>query len=116
MNVNIYVGNLPFTATDEELSSLFGQYGQVTAARVVQDQHSGRSKGFGFVEMASNEEAQKAIEALDNSDMNGRPIRVNEARPREERAPGQGGGRGHGGGGYGGGRGGSGGGGRGSYR
>jgi cold-inducible RNA-binding protein len=122
--VNIYVGNLPFTATDEELSSLFGQFGQVTAARVVQDQHSGRSKGFGFVEMASNEEAQKAIEALDNSDMGGRPIRVNEARPREERAPGQGGGgRGHGGGGYGGGGGrgghgggGHGGGGRGSYR
>jgi cold-inducible RNA-binding protein len=110
-NVNIYVGNLPFTATDQELTSLFSQFGEVTTARVVQDQHSGRSKGFGFVEMSSPEEAKRAIEELDNSDFSGRPIKVNEARPREDRGPRSGGGGGGGfrrdrndGGGQGGGR------------
>jgi RNA recognition motif-containing protein len=92
--VNIYVGNLPFSVNNEELTSMFSKFGQVTTARVVQDQHSGRSKGFGFVEMESPEEAKKAIEELDNSDFNGRPIKVNEARPREERPARSGGGGG----------------------
>ncbi len=110
--MNIYVGNLPFTVTNEELTALFAQYGQVTNARVVQDQHSGRSKGFGFVEMDSAEEANKAIEQLDNSELNGRPIKVNEARPREDKPQ-----RSGGGGGYNRSRNGNGGGGgRGSYR
>jgi cold-inducible RNA-binding protein len=93
--VNIYVGNLPFTVSNEDLTALFARFGQVTTARVVQDQHSGRSKGFGFVEMDSPEEAKKAIEELDNSDLNGRPIKVNEARPREERPQRSGGGGGN---------------------
>lgn len=119
--MNIYVGNLPFSFNNEELTELFSQFGQVTTARVVQDQHSGRSKGFGFVEMDSPEEAKKAIEQLDNTELNGRPIKVNEARPREDKPQRSGGGGynrgggrdsrgGNGGGNYGGGNG------RGNYR
>lgn len=110
MMKNIYVGNLPYSATDEELRQLFSQHGQVSRAQVVIDRETGRSKGFGFVEMSNDAEAMQAIEKLNGFSMSGRAINVNEARPREERGPG-GGGR-SGGGGY---RGGGGGGSRGGW-
>jgi len=115
MATNIYVGNLPWTTTNDELADMFSQYGQVTKAQVITDRETGRSRGFGFVEMASEEEAQRAIDAMNNQDFNGRPLTVNIAKPREA---GGGGGGGRGGfGGSGGGRGdyGAGGGGRGGY-
>jgi RNA recognition motif-containing protein len=114
MATNIYVGNLPWSTTNEELTALFEQYGQVARAQVVIDRETGRSRGFGFVEMPNEAEAQAAIAALNNSPMNGRPLTVNVAKPREERPRGGGGGYGGGGGGggYGGGGGGYGGGGR----
>ncbi len=83
--MNIYVGNLPYAMGREELSELFSQYGTVSAARVVKDRETDRSKGFGFVEMDSSEEANKAIEALNGQEVGGRRLVVNEARPREER-------------------------------
>lgn len=112
MATNIYVGNLPWSTTQDELYAMFQQYGAVTRAQVVTDRETGRSRGFGFVEMANEAEANAAIEALNNQQMNGRPLTVNIAKPRE----GGGGGGGYGGGG-GGGRGprGGGGGGRGGY-
>lgn len=116
MTKRIYVGNLPYSATSEELGSSFAQYGAVISARIVMDRETGRSKGFAFVEMDSDEEADAAIQALNGADYLGRTIVVNEARPREDR--GGGGGGGFGGGGYGGGnrdRGGMGGGGGGGY-
>ena len=82
--MNIYVGNLPFDVTDESLATSFSEYGEVTTARVIIDRFSGRSRGFGFVEMAKNEEAEAAIQALNGTDMQGRTLTVNEARPREE--------------------------------
>lgn len=102
--MDIYVGNLAYKSTDEDLRTLFAQYGEVTSARVVVDRASGRSKGFGFVEMPNREEAQKAIDAINGNDFQGRALRVNESqpKPREERRGGFGGGRG----GFGGGRGG----------
>jgi RNA recognition motif-containing protein len=110
---NIYVGNLPYSATEDELRQLFSQHGQVDRASVVIDRETGRSKGFGFVEMPNDEEAMQAIEKLNGHSMGGRGIVVNEARPREERPRGGGGGgggfRGGGGGGGGGYRGGGGG-------
>ena len=113
MAKNIYVGNLPWQTTSDDLYQLFSQYGQVAKTQVISDRETGRSRGFGFVEMPNDEEAQKAIEALNNSPFNGRPLTVNEAKPREARAPGGGGGYGgsRGRGGYGGGAGGYGGGG-----
>ena len=111
MSKNLYVGNLPFSTTTADLESLFGQFGQVTKAQVMSDRETGRSRGFGFVEMSSGTE--EAINALHGKDYNGRTLTVNEARPREERPRGGGGG-GYGGGGGGGGYGG-GGGGRGGY-
>jgi len=113
MAKNIYVGNLAWAVTADDLLELFGQHGKVARAQVITDRETGRSRGFGFVEMENDEEAQKAIEALNNFNHNDRPLMVNEARPREERAPGGGGrgGYGGGGGGYGGGGGGYGGGG-----
>jgi RNA recognition motif-containing protein len=110
MAKNIYVGNLVWDATADDLLELFEKHGKVTRAQVITDKETGRSRGFGFVEMENDAEAQKAIEALNGFDHNGRPLTVNEARPREERGPGGGGGGG-GRGGYGGGRGGGGGGG-----
>src|SRR5579872_5920698 len=101
MAKNIYVGNLAWGVTNEDLLELFGQYGKVVRAQVITDRETGRSRGFGFVEMENDGEAQKAIEALNGFDHNGRPLTVNEARPREER--GGGGGGGYGRGGYGGG-------------
>jgi RNA recognition motif-containing protein len=109
--VNIYVGNLAYSVGDDQLSNMFSKFGTVSSARVVQDQFSGRSKGFGFVEMESEEDAKRAIAELDNQDFDGRAIKVNEARPKEERSErrgpprnGGGQGRGPGGGGAGGGR------------
>ncbi len=80
--MDIYVGNLPYSVTDNELQDLFAQYGQVSSARVIMDRDTGRAKGFGFVEMQDNAEANKAIDALNGTDMNGRAIRVNESQPK----------------------------------
>lgn len=80
--MNIYVGNLPFSSNSGDLEELFGQYGQVDSAAVINDRETGRSRGFGFVEMASDDEARRAIEELDGHDMGGRNLKVNEARPR----------------------------------
>ena len=85
VKMNIYVGNLPYSTSNEELAGIFGQYGAVAAARVVMDRESGRSKGFGFVEMNNNDEATAAIAALNGSDIGGRKAVVNEARPRAPR-------------------------------
>jgi len=104
MGRKLYVGNLPFRVDDAALSDLFAQAGTVESASIARDQTTGRARGFGFVEMATDEEAQRAIETLNNSDLEGRTIVVNEARPKAERAgAGAGGGRGPGGGGGGGG-------------
>jgi RNA recognition motif-containing protein len=114
MATNIYVGNLPWSTTTDDLYAMFQQYGAVTRAQVVTDRETGRSRGFGFVEMPNEAEANAAIAALNNQQMNGRPLTVNVAKPRE--GGGGGGGRGGGGGGYGGARrGGGGGGGGGGY-
>jgi len=91
--MDIYVGNLPYSVTDGELQDLFAQFGDVSSARVISDRETGRAKGFGFVEMRDNAEANKAIEALNGSDMNGRALRVNESQPKP-RTGGGGGGRG----------------------
>jgi len=103
--MDIYVGNLPYDLGDEELLTTFSEFGQVASARVITDRYSGRPRGFGFVEMANDEEAQAAIDALNGKDMKGRPLTVNQAKPREAgaRRPGGGGG-GYGGGGGDGGR------------
>lgn len=79
---NIYVGNLPFQLTEDELRGLFAQYGSVSAVRIVRDRETQRSRGFGFVEMPDDEEAARAIEALNGYSLKGRSLRVNEARPR----------------------------------
>jgi len=100
----LYVGNLSYSVTSASLEELFSQYGQVRSAEVIQDRDTGRSKGFGFVEMGDDNAAREAIQALNEKEHDGRRLTVNEARPREERGGG-------GGGGYGGGRGGRGGGG-----
>ncbi len=83
--MNIYVGNLPFSTTEEELRRTFEQYGEVSSARIIMDRYTDRSRGFGFVEMPNNEEARAAIQGLDGSELQGRTLRVNEARPREPR-------------------------------
>jgi len=106
--MDIYVGNLAYAVQDEELNEAFAEYGAVESARVLLDRESGRSRGFGFVKMPNREEAERAIEALNGSDLQGRPLRVREAEERKPR-PGGGGGGGGGGGfqrGGGGGRGG----------
>ncbi len=112
--MRLYVGNLSYNMTNETLEELFAEHGQVKSAQVVQDRDTGRSKGFGFVEMADGGEANAAIQALNLKEVDGRALTVNEARPREERSFGGGGGgggrSGGGGGGYGGGGGGGGGG------
>ena len=132
MGNKLYVGNLAYSVRDESLQESFGQFGTVTSAKVMMDRETGRSKGFGFVEMGSDAEAQAAINGMNGQPLEGRPLVVNEARPREERpggfsgAPrspyggggrsgGGGGGYGGGGGGYGGGGGGRSGGGGGGY-
>ncbi len=83
--MNIYAGNLSYNTTDNELHDAFAEFGEVQSAKVIMDRDSGRSKGFGFVEMANDDEGKKAIEALDGTDLDGRTIKVNEARPRPDR-------------------------------
>lgn len=112
MGKRLYVGNLSYSVTSESLEELFGQFGTVQSAQVVMDRDTGRSKGFGFVEMADDNAAQEAIRGLNEKEHEGRNLTVNEARPREERSGGGGGGYGGGRGGRGGGGGGGGGGGR----
>jgi RNA recognition motif-containing protein len=103
MGTKLYVGGLPYSTTEQQLSELFSPQGSVTSAKVITDKFTGQSRGFGFVEMATGEEAQKAIAALNGTPMGGRTITVNEAKPQEKRS---GGGGGYGGGGGGGERGG----------
>ncbi len=114
MGNKLYVGNLAYSVRDDSLHQAFSQFGTVTSAKVMMDRETGRSKGFGFVEMGSDAEAQSAINGMNGQALEGRAVVVNEARPREERPGGFGGGGG-GRGGYGGGGGGSGGGGRSPY-
>ena len=125
MGSKLYVGNLSYNATGSDLEQLFSQHGSVKSAEVIADRDTGRSKGFGFVQMGSDDEAQAAIAALNGQEHDGRALTVNEAKPKENRTGGGGGGGGYGGGGggrsgggggrggYGGGGGGGGGGGRG---
>ncbi len=96
MGTKLYVGGLPYSTTEQQLSELFAQQGSVTSAKVITDKFTGQSRGFGFVEMATGEEAQKAIAALNGTAMGGRTITVNEARPQEKRSGGGGGGYGGG--------------------
>ncbi len=99
MGSKLYVGSLPYSTTEQQLSDLFAQHGSVQSAKVITDRFTGQSRGFGFVEMATDEEAQKAITALNGTDLGGRTLVVNEARPQEKRSfGGGGGGRGPGGG------------------
>ena len=109
MGNKLYVGNLPYSVRDEDLQQSFGQFGAVTSAKVMMERDTGRSKGFGFVEMGSDAEAQAAINGMNGQPLGGRSVVVNEARPMEARPP-RTGGFGGGGGGYGGGGGGGGGG------
>jgi RNA recognition motif-containing protein len=83
--MNIYVGNVSYGTDDNRLTELFSEFGAVTSARIINDRETGRSKGFGFVEMENDSEANSAIEALNEKEIDGRTLRVNEARPREER-------------------------------
>ncbi|MEW5887297.1 MAG: RNA-binding protein [Pseudomonadota bacterium] len=108
MGNKLYVGNLPYTVRDEDLQKAFGEFGQVSSAKVMMERDTGRSKGFGFVEMGSDADAQSAIEGMNGQSLGGRSLVVNEARPMESRPPRSGGGGfgGGGGGGYGGGGGG----------
>ena len=91
LQMNIYVSNLSFNVQDEDLRSYFEEYGEVTSAKVITDKFTNRSRGFGFVEMSDNEAAKKAMQELDGATVDGRAIKVNEARPREERSNGGGG-------------------------
>ncbi len=95
MGTKLYVGGLPYSTTEQQLNELFSQQGSVTSAKVITDKFTGQSRGFGFVEMSTAEEAQKAISALNGTQLDGRPLTVNEAKPQEKRT---------GGGGFGGGR------------
>jgi RNA recognition motif-containing protein len=120
MSTKLYVGNLAFQTTSEDLQELFAQAGTVESASVVEDRMTGRSRGFAFVEMSTPEEAAAAIEHMNGKEVGGRALKVNEAKPRENRGGGGGGGRGFGGGGnrgggYGGNRGGGGGRGKGNF-
>ncbi len=92
--MKIYIGNMPYGISSEELSELFGQYGSVAEANVIMDRESGRSKGFGFVDMPNEAEANEAISALNSSQLSGRSLRVSEARPRTDRGSDRGGDRG----------------------
>jgi RNA recognition motif-containing protein len=103
MGNKLYVGNLPYTVRDEDLQQAFGEFGAITSAKVMMERDTGRSKGFGFVEMGSDAEAQAAIAGMNGQSLGGRSITVNEARPMEARPPRSGGFGGGGGGGYGGG-------------
>ena len=85
--MNIYVGNLPYNLTEDDLKAAFSEFGEVSSVSIIMDRMSGQSKGFGFVEMPDNTEADEAIKALNESALNGRNIKVNQARPRGERSP-----------------------------
>jgi RNA recognition motif-containing protein len=117
MSNKLFVGNLSFNTTENDLQDAFAAHGTVIETNLMMDRETGRPRGFGFITMSSPEEAQKAIDALNGKEIDGRALTVNVAKPREERSGGGGGGRGYGGGGGGGGRGygGGGGGGRGRY-
>jgi len=110
MSTKLYVGNISFNTSNQDLIDMFSEAGTVQSANIIEDRETGRSRGFGFVEMASKEEAQAAIAALNGKEVDGRELKVNEAKPREDRGGfgggGGRGGRGGGGGGYGGGGGG----------
>ena len=106
MSTKLYVGNLSFNTSTQDLETMFAEVGTVQSANLIEDRETGRSRGFGFVEMSSKEEAQAAIAAFDGKEIDGRNLKVNEAKPREDRGNGGGGGYG-GGGGRGGNRGGS---------
>ena len=84
--MNIYIGNVSYDSTEEDLGNLFSEYGTVTSVKIIINKHTGRSKGFGFVEMANQEEGQKAVEALDGHEVNGRNLRVDVAKEREDDA------------------------------
>jgi RNA recognition motif-containing protein len=117
MNKKLYVGSLPYSITEDQLRDMFTEFGALESVRIITDKYTGQSKGFGFVEMANEEDAQKAIDGVNGREMNGRTLVVNEARPEEKRSfGGGGGGGGRGGFGGGGGRGGFGGGGGGRGR
>ncbi len=92
MGAKLYVGNLPYSVTEERLQQHFAQHGSVISARIITDKFTGRSKGFGFVEMSSDQEAERAVTALNGTDFEGRNIVVSEARPQQPRAPRPGGG------------------------
>ena len=83
--MNIYIGNLAYTVTEDDLRDAFSEFGEVETASIINDKFSGRSKGFGFVDMPNDSDAREAIESMNNKDLNGRTIKVNEAKPREER-------------------------------
>jgi RNA recognition motif-containing protein len=85
--MNIYVGNLPYNLTDEELHAAFARFGEVSSAKIIIDRDTGRSKGFGFVEMPDSTQAQAAIEEMDGQELGGRNVKVNEAKPRPPRGP-----------------------------
>ncbi len=92
MSSKLYVGNLSFDTSTQDLEEVFAEFGTVESTNIIEDRETGRSRGFGFVEMSSDEEAKKAIEQLDGKDVDGRQLKVNEAKPRENRASGGGGG------------------------
>ena len=96
--MDIYVGNLPWSCNDDDLRDMFQGFGEVEGARVILDRETGRSRGFGFVQMPNNEEANQAIQSLNGQDYNGRPLRVNESQPKPRTGGGGGGGGGRGGG------------------
>jgi RNA recognition motif-containing protein len=85
--MRIYVGNLPYTVTDDELREMFAEFGELASAEVITDKYSGRSKGFGFVDMPNNAEADQAVKSLNDTSVKGRKLTVNEAKPRTERPP-----------------------------
>ena len=93
MNKKLYVGGLPYSVTEEQLKELFEPHGTVESAKVVTDKYTDRSRGFGFVEMSTQQEAEKAIQALNGTELEGRSLTVNESRPREDRSGGGGGSR-----------------------
>ncbi|MEP6850272.1 MAG: RNA-binding protein [Acidobacteriota bacterium] len=108
MSTKLYVGNISFNTSNQDLNDIFGAIGTVESANIIEDRETGRSRGFGFVEMASKEDAENAIAQLNGKEVDGRELKVNEAKPQESRGGGGGGGRGgYGGGGGGGGRGGN---------
>ena len=94
MSINIYVGNLSFDSSESDLNGLFSTYGEVESAKIVVDQFTNRSRGFGFIEMTNREEGLKAIQALDSKDLGGRSLKVNEAKPKTDSRGGGGGGSG----------------------